>query len=291
MTKRPNFNTYTLAIGAIVALCAVILPPGGAEGVAAANCVRADQRLAATGRGDRDHDGISNCREKSEFHTNPRDADTDDDGLSDGEERKYHTDALDRDSDDDGVSDGDEVERHTDPLDEDSDHDGESDATDPDPSGELNARLAGPVESVVCPTENADGVLSTLCLDVVLTADTRFRGMDSCEEFARRVTDNGGGYVEIALDPNGCELLADEVVSKDADNDGIPDEIDTDDDNDGVPDGDDVDSADDGGDRDDPGTGPPAMPNVPTPPITPGNPPAGVPGGGPGAPGGFPPIG
>ena len=290
MKPRPNLNIYTLSLGAIVASCVLLLPAGGAQRADAADCVRADRRVAATGRGDRDHDGVSNCREKSEFHTDVRDPDTDDDGLSDGEEVKYGTDALDRDSDDDGVSDGVEVERGSDPLDDDSDHDGVSDADDLDPLGELRARVAGPVTSVVCPTADSDGVLSTPCLDVVLTADTRFRGSGSCEDLARLVTDNGGGYVEVELDGDGCGLSAVEVVSKDADNDGSPDDIDADDDNYGVPDVGDVDDSGNGGLLD-PTPVFPSVPSVPAPPVVPATPPTAPPAAGPGSPGGLPPIG
>lgn len=50
--------------------------------------------------------------------------DTDGDGLINGVEGKYGTDRKDPDTDDDGLSDGDEVYIHTtDPLDEDSDND------------------------------------------------------------------------------------------------------------------------------------------------------------------------
>ena len=58
--------------------------------------------------------------------TDPLDADSDDDGLTDGAEVVTHgTDPLDADSDDDGLTDGAEVVTHgTDPLDADSDDDG-----------------------------------------------------------------------------------------------------------------------------------------------------------------------
>jgi hypothetical protein len=56
------------------------------------------------------------------------DADSDDDGLPDGEEILIGTDPFDADSDDDGLTDGDEVEVYgTDPLDADSDDDGLTD--------------------------------------------------------------------------------------------------------------------------------------------------------------------
>ncbi|HKX75923.1 MAG TPA: hypothetical protein VJR05_11115, partial [Acidimicrobiia bacterium] len=61
------------------------------------------------------------------------DTDSDDDGLTDGEEVALGTDPFDPDSDDDGLSDGDEVNVHgTDPLDPDSDDDGLSDGLEVD---------------------------------------------------------------------------------------------------------------------------------------------------------------
>jgi len=56
------------------------------------------------------------------------DPDSDDDGLTDGEEVLLGTDPFDPDTDDDGLTDGEEVEVYgTDPLDPDTDHDGLSD--------------------------------------------------------------------------------------------------------------------------------------------------------------------
>ncbi len=77
---------------------------------------------------DNDHDGLTNKEEK-ELGTDPNNADTDGDGLSDGDEvLKYHTDPLKADTDGDGLSDGDEVMKyHTNPLKADTDGDGLSD--------------------------------------------------------------------------------------------------------------------------------------------------------------------
>jgi outer membrane protein OmpA-like peptidoglycan-associated protein len=95
---------------------------------------------------DTDGDGISNEREEM-LGTDPLDADTDDDGLTDGQElggdgvfdEGQDTNPLDADTDDDGLSDGEElgadgvrnVLDETDPLDSDSDDDGVLDGTDP----------------------------------------------------------------------------------------------------------------------------------------------------------------
>jgi hypothetical protein len=85
--------------------------------------------LAGTdARADPDNDGLTNLQEYQN-DTDPRDADSDDDGLSDGDEVNTHsTDPNNRDSDGDGLSDGDEVNTHsTDPNNRDSDGDGLSD--------------------------------------------------------------------------------------------------------------------------------------------------------------------
>jgi outer membrane protein OmpA-like peptidoglycan-associated protein len=81
-----------------------------------------------TGPLDPDHDGLSNKEEKK-LGTNPKLADTDSDGLSDGDEvLKYKTDPLKLDTDSDGLSDGDELLKYkTDPLKSDTDGDGLSD--------------------------------------------------------------------------------------------------------------------------------------------------------------------
>ena len=101
-------------------------------------------------RRDQDHDGLRN-RAEFRAHTDPRDADTDDDGVGDadedadhdgvdnGNEQREHTDPGDRDTDDDGVGDGREDADHdslrnapedrtgNDPVDPDTDDDGVKD--------------------------------------------------------------------------------------------------------------------------------------------------------------------
>jgi hypothetical protein len=84
------------------------------------------QRAQIACTGDSDCDGLSNSFELS-INTDPGDADSDDDGLTDGEEVAYDgdissydpiadTDPLDEDSDDDKISDGIEVAYPSDPL-------------------------------------------------------------------------------------------------------------------------------------------------------------------------------
>jgi hypothetical protein len=66
---------------------------------------------------DPDHDGLTNLEEYT-LGTDPHNADTDGDGLSDGAEvHRYHTDPLRVDTDGDGIPDGIEVAAGSDPLD------------------------------------------------------------------------------------------------------------------------------------------------------------------------------
>lgn len=71
--------------------------------------------------GDPDGDGLTNKEEK-QLGTNPNKADTDGDGLNDGEEvLKYKTNPLNKDTDGGSVDDFTEVKRGTDPLNADDD--------------------------------------------------------------------------------------------------------------------------------------------------------------------------
>jgi outer membrane protein OmpA-like peptidoglycan-associated protein len=78
---------------------------------------------------DTDGDSLSDSEEYNTYHTNPLVKDTDGDGLGDGAEVKtYNTDAKKADTDGDGLSDFAEVSQYkTNPLKEDTDADGLSD--------------------------------------------------------------------------------------------------------------------------------------------------------------------
>jgi hypothetical protein len=80
--------------------------------------------------GDPDGDGLTNTEERF-WGSDPKDADTDDDGLSDGDEvRLYFTMPTNPDSDGDGLLDSFEVTTGTLPYDADSDDDGYQDGVD-----------------------------------------------------------------------------------------------------------------------------------------------------------------
>jgi outer membrane protein OmpA-like peptidoglycan-associated protein len=77
-------------------------------------------------KADTDGDGLNDGEEVHKYHTNPLKVDTDGDGLSDYDEiMKYKTDPLKADTDGDGLNDGDEILKYkTDPLKADTDGDG-----------------------------------------------------------------------------------------------------------------------------------------------------------------------
>lgn len=86
----------------------------------------AEERLGTDPKNpDTDGDGLKDGEEVRRYKTNPRMADSDGDGLSDGDEVfKYRTDPSQADTDGDGLSDGDEVLKYgTDPLKLDTDGD------------------------------------------------------------------------------------------------------------------------------------------------------------------------
>lgn len=235
-----HMNTRGAAAPAILA---AILTVGAAgllrlQDVAAQTadpCVKANERLAETGKGDRDHDGLSDCEEKKVLGTDARDYDSDDDGLADGDEVASGTDPVDDDSDDDGLDDGDEVALGSDPHDSDSDDDGTDDGTDTDPAHELRSEIKGSVQSLDC----TQGRLTILGIAITLDASTQYEGATGCDDLATKLAANGGAHVEVEVTGDATTaLIAHEVSLDDADNDGSPDDVDDDDDNDGVPDDD-----------------------------------------------------
>ena len=96
----------------------------------------------AIAESDPDGDGLSNIREK-EIGSDPNKADTDEDGLNDGDEvRIWNTIPMNRDTDGDGWTDGEEVNvRGTNPLVADTDGDTIPDPIDNDPLAQPTATI------------------------------------------------------------------------------------------------------------------------------------------------------
>jgi hypothetical protein len=70
-----------------------------------------------------------------------------------------------------------------------------------------------------------------LGITVMLTADTEFEDVESCEELAAKLATDGAAHVEVEVSGQGCDgLVAEEVELEDHDNDGTPDDHDDDDD-------------------------------------------------------------
>ena len=137
-------------------------------------CRKADARLARTGQGDTDGDGISDCRET----------------------RTLRTFANDRDSDDDGLEDGDEMQKSCDPLDPDSDDDDVDDGDDSSPAAEQEVQAL--LDAIVCPAGDVAGSISALGINVVLNAETDFEDA-SCAELASLLAGGSTVVVEIEI--------------------------------------------------------------------------------------------
>ena len=185
---------------------------------------------------DRDQDGLTDEREE-ELGTDPDNPDTDNDGLTDGEEvETYLTDPLNPDYDNDGLLDGDEVERGTDPGNNDTDQDGLTDfeevnnfGTDPlseDTDGDTltdEEELQGPTDPLLADTDG-DGLGDEVELEGPtdpVDPDTDDDGLLDGEE---TITDP----VDPDSDDDGL-LDGDEIargtdpLDEDTDNDFLPD--------------------------------------------------------------------
>ena len=188
--------------------------------------------------GDSDRDGLSDDQERL-ISTDPRDVDTDGDGLNDGTEVLVEgTDPRDRDTDDDGLDDGEEIELGTDPTDPDTDGDGIEDGEEVD-DGSDPLDPNDPTET----DEDGDGL--TLAEERELgtdpeDADTDGDGLDDGTEV------ESYGSNPLAHDTDGDGLGDGEEIDLGTD----PTDPDTD--GDGLTDGAEIDRGTDPTDDDDP---------------------------------------
>jgi len=217
---------------ACVAACLLWIPSHAqATNPDTGQCAAADARTAATGRGDSDHDGLSDCRERKILGTSPRDFDSDDDGVADGTEVADGTNPVDADSDDDGLSDGDEDAVGSDPLNPNSDGDDIlSDGDDPDPTGSLDSEIRGMITALTCPAaDGTGGNVVVLGITIAVDAQTRFEGADCPSLQAANAANGVWPHAQVEVQQvNGGGLLADKISVDDANHDGVPDDEESD---------------------------------------------------------------
>jgi outer membrane protein OmpA-like peptidoglycan-associated protein len=214
----------------------------------AGNGVDEDCSGADAVNSDPDGDGLTTAEETA-LGTSPNDADSDDDGLEDGEEVDSRgTDPLDDDTDGDGLNDGAEVLVHrTDPNDDDSDNDGLDDGP------EVNRHGTDPNEDDSDNDGLKDGAEVNTHATNPLRRDTDADGLEDKAEIedigsdpTKPDTDNDG-----VNDGEEVDTWETDPTEPDTDDDGLRDgeEIDTfdtdpllrDSDGDGLTDGDEVD--------------------------------------------------
>ncbi len=272
ITKSPDGLSVTasasavhlkLTLGGFLDVATIDLFPMRATAKAPAGGVTCGD---TTGEVDTDGDGLTDTQETTGSQnpypspaTDPKDADSDDDGLDDGTEVKIGTDPNNPDTDGDGLTDGQEVKGSensfpnpaTDPLDPDSDNDGLSDGQET--SGSENDAFGNEPTNPNDPDTDGDGLTDT---EEVTgsendahgneptdpnTADTDGDGIDDGDEI-----DNGTDPND-PLDPGGPAVdtdgdgLSDVEETTGSENDGYGNEptnpTDADTDDDGLTDG------------------------------------------------------
>lgn len=139
---------------------------------------------ASGGNPDLDGDGLSNRLERS-IGTNPRNADSDGDSLTDGKEyHTYKTNPLNRDTDGDGLGDGAEALVHgTDALKTDTDGDGLSDFA------EINQYNTSPTKADTDDDGLSDGAEINQYKTDPRVADTDGDGLSDGDEVNKHKTD------------------------------------------------------------------------------------------------------
>ena len=184
----------TIVLAVMLGACLWAPGPASAKGTKDA-CKKADAKLAQTGVGDSDGDGASDCRESRYLHTFLTDPDSDDDGMSDGEEYTRFCDPLDQDSDDDGINDGD------------------------DESPAVKQKVEALLDALICPQIDVPGSITALGITAKLDMNTEFEDT-SCAGLETLLAGGGNVFVEIKILENVLgELTATEVELEHPDRD------------------------------------------------------------------------
>lgn len=188
-----------------------------------------DDSDASDANRDPDADGLTNLQEFT-HKTLPNIADTDDDGLLDGDEvNEHNTDPNTADTDGDGLNDGEEVNTHqTNPLSTDTDEDGLSDAD------EVNLHNTNPLSTDTDSDGMSDQYEVIYGLDPTLddsTLDADSDGLSNIEEQA------------LGTAPNNDDTDSDNVIDGDEVNTHATNPLNRDSDGDKMPDGYEIDNA------------------------------------------------
>jgi Big-like domain-containing protein/thrombospondin type 3 repeat protein len=198
---------------------------------------------------DTDNDGLSDGDEVNVYNSDPHNPDTDGDGLNDGDEIDYGTLPDDPDSDGDGLNDGDEVYIHgTDPADDDSDGDGINDGdevdvlgTDPNDTDTDGDRLSDYEEEFEVYGFLTDPTLFDTDGDTMDDGWEIANGLDPTQTASDTEDSDGDGLTDIEeynlnTHPNNTDSDGDGLTDPyELDNSLDPNDTDTD--GDGMPDG------------------------------------------------------
>jgi len=147
--------------------------------------------------------------------------DLDGDGLGEAEERRIGTDPRDADSDDDGVSDGDEPA-----FDEDTDGDGRINALDPDSDGD--GLKDGTELGVTTPDDDTDVGAGDFVPDADPATTTDPLDPDSDDGSVQDGVEDANRNGRVDAGETDPRDTPDDVVGPDGDDDGIPDQTETD---------------------------------------------------------------
>ncbi len=255
-TERPLvISTYRslrpiLACGIVLLLLLVM-----ASAVSANNGDNgSDGTPSETPSPDSDEDGLTDQEEKT-HGTDPNNDDSDNDGLSDYEEVHGPTDPNNRDSDNDGLSDYEEVHGPTDPNNRDSDNDGLSDyeevhgPTDPNNRDSDNDGLSdyeevhGPTDPNNRDSDNdglRDGAEANTHSTDPTKPDTDDDGLLDSDEIRGFDISPMGTLIHVKPDPTNRDTDEDGLTDRNEIKLTNTDPVDEDTDDDGLTDGDEV---------------------------------------------------